>query len=321
MTDAAAGDAPCEALPWDSAHFGLRIGRMTTRRPGGDEMARALAWCREEAIDCLYLLADAGDPATVRRAEAAGFGLVDVRVTFERGLDGSSDLGAQAPAVVIRAAVVPDDLPALGDLAAAAHRGTRFFNDPAFPDGDCEGLYRAWIEGSALGRADAVLVAEAPAPEGSGSGAVPGGDGAAGGEPVSVDAVAADTAARQLAGYVTCHLAEHAGSTTGGGPSGRLGSANRRGAAARLGSIGLIGVGARHRGSGLGAALVAAALDWLAAHGAGRAEVVTQGANVAAQRLYQRAGFVTREVGLWYHLWPRRPRPAGAAPASGGVIP
>lgn len=275
------GGASCEALPWDSAHFGLRIGRMTARRPGADEMARALAWCREEAIDCLYLLADAGDPATVRRAEAAGFVLVDVRVTLERELDGSSELGAKAPPGVIRAAVVPGDLPALGDLAAAAHRGTRFFNDPHFPDADCERLYRAWIEGSARGRADAVLVVEAPAPDGSGS----------------------DT----VAGYVTCHLGEDRASA----PAGTAGEP--------VGSIGLIGVGSRHRGAGLGAALVAAGLDWLAAHGAGRAEVVTQGANVAAQRLYQRAGFVTREVALWYHLWPRRPRPAGSRDPEGAT--
>jgi ribosomal protein S18 acetylase RimI-like enzyme len=31
--------------------------------------------------------------------------------------------------------------------------------------------------------------------------------------------------------------------------------------------------------------------------------VVTQGRNVAAQRLYQRAGFVTASTQLWYHRW------------------
>ncbi len=250
--------APCEPLAWDSEHFGLRIARLTTGRPSADDLERARAWCAEQAIDCLYLLADAGDPAAVRRAEAAGFGLVDVRVTLERPLGAAEAAdGVRGAEVAIRPAAVPGDLPALGAIAAAAHRGTRFWNDPGFPDADCERLYRAWIENSARGWADAVLVAEAA--------------------PGTQDTGAA-------AGYVTC----------------RLDGAE--------GSIGLVGVDARRRGAGLGGALVAAALGWLAAHGAERAEVVTQGANVAAQRLYQRAGFVTREVGLWYHLWPRAGR-------------
>jgi hypothetical protein len=32
-------------------------------------------------------------------------------------------------------------------------------------------------------------------------------------------------------------------------------------------------------------------------------QVITQGRNYAAQRLYQRAGFVTRKTELWYHKW------------------
>jgi hypothetical protein len=31
--------------------------------------------------------------------------------------------------------------------------------------------------------------------------------------------------------------------------------------------------------------------------------VVTQGRNSKAQRLYERCGFLTRSVQLWYHRW------------------
>jgi dTDP-4-amino-4,6-dideoxy-D-galactose acyltransferase len=70
-----------------------------------------------------------------------------------------------------------------------------------------------------------------------------------------------------------------------------------------VGQIGLVAVEARARGRGLGAALVDAGLRWFADHSATRVEVVTQGRNIVAQRLYQRAGFLTEAVQLWYHRW------------------
>jgi len=69
------------------------------------------------------------------------------------------------------------------------------------------------------------------------------------------------------------------------------------------GQIGLVGVSEAARGKGLGSALVLAAVDWFRQQRAKEATVVTQGRNVTAQRLYQRCGFVTRSVQLWYHKW------------------
>jgi dTDP-4-amino-4,6-dideoxy-D-galactose acyltransferase len=96
------------------------------------------------------------------------------------------------------------------------------------------------------------------------------------------------------AGYITCHRDDRGG-----------------------GSIGLLGVAAAAQGQGLGRQLVAAARDWFADRGAAPVTVVTQGRNVAAQRLYQRAGFVTAEVGLWFHRW--RITAAGPRPAREGI--
>jgi len=69
------------------------------------------------------------------------------------------------------------------------------------------------------------------------------------------------------------------------------------------GQISLIALSAALRGQGLGQALVHAALVWFAEQGASRCTVVTQGRNIPAQRLYQRAGFRTSAVQLWYHRW------------------
>lgn len=83
----------------------------------------------------------------------------------------------------------------------------------------------------------------------------------------------------QPVGYITCHIKD------------------------QVGSIGLAGVGEAARGRGIGRVLVDAALCWFAQHGMVQVTVVTQGRNIAAQRLYQRAGFVTQSIGLWYHRW------------------
>ena len=72
---------------------------------------------------------------------------------------------------------------------------------------------------------------------------------------------------------------------------------------ASTGAIILLGVANGARGQGLGPALIEHALDWAARDDLQSLEVVTQGRNYAAQRAYQRAGFTTGKVELWYHLW------------------
>lgn len=80
-------------------------------------------------------------------------------------------------------------------------------------------------------------------------------------------------------GYVTAHLEEG------------------------VGRIGLVAMSASARGLGFGTRLMRQALDWFDAQGVDRVEVVTQGRNVGAQRLYQHHGLRTTRAQLWYHVW------------------
>jgi dTDP-4-amino-4,6-dideoxy-D-galactose acyltransferase len=82
-------------------------------------------------------------------------------------------------------------------------------------------------------------------------------------------------------GYITCHL---------DGPE-------------KPGRIGLFAVDATFTGRGVGRALVRAATSWFALQGLTRVSVVTQGRNVGALRLYERCGFCTAAVELFYHKW------------------
>ena len=100
------------------------------------------------------------------------------------------------------------------------------------------------------------------------------------------DAVLVDRVKDRAAAYVTCHLESDV--AQGG----------------RSGKIGLVAVAEWARSRSLGGRLIAASVAWFAKNGADRIRVVTQGRNVAAARLYERAGFATQRVDLWFHLWP-----------------
>jgi dTDP-4-amino-4,6-dideoxy-D-galactose acyltransferase len=246
----------CEFLEWDSAFFGVRIGRVEGDVLTQERVRQIDEWCNQNAIGCLYFLARSDHANTTRLAEEHGFRLVDIRVTLTGSPSisaGARDIPTSGNLVVRGARLV--DVPTLQSIARESHHDTRFYHDPGFAPHLCDALYETWIKRSCEGYADVVLVAE--------SNGLP-------------------------AGYVSCHLADEL----------------------CAGRIGLAGVSRQVQNKGVGQALVLHALDWFADQGAAEVSVVTQGRNVAAQRLYQRCGFLTREVQLWYHKWYTHPQQA-----------
>lgn len=145
---------PCEPLPWDSEFFACRVARVLGGRLDCGRLAAIEAWCRVNPIDCLYFLADPGDPATAVVAEEAGFRLVDLRVRLSRSLAGTDPRDADSRIRPAR----EDDVPELRRIAAVSHHDSRFYADPHFDRGRCDELYATWIEKSC--REDTVFVAE-----------------------------------------------------------------------------------------------------------------------------------------------------------------
>ena len=120
--------APCDFLDWDSKFFGFRIGRVRGNTLTESLMEQAEAWSSHSAIRCLYFLARADDALASQLAQAHGFQLVDVRVTFERRI-------TETPVPVadfIRPAR-SDDMPVLEFMARTGFAETRFFYDTGFP--------------------------------------------------------------------------------------------------------------------------------------------------------------------------------------------
>jgi ribosomal protein S18 acetylase RimI-like enzyme len=166
---------PCELLPWDTEFFHCRIARVCSDTLKQEQAVQIDEWSRNNRIRGLYFLSRADDPATIRTAEQHGFGLADIRVTFECMMMNSSDPDRpDPPAGASIRLVQPDDLPGLQAMARTVHRETRFFNDSHFPRQRVEELYSTWITLESQGRAQSVWVAA--------------------------------SAANQPLGYVSCHL-------------------------------------------------------------------------------------------------------------------
>jgi len=67
--------------------------------------------------------------------------------------------------------------------------------------------------------------------------------------------------------------------------------------------IGLFGISTKYQKRGFAQRLLLGVFSELQSHGFKKLEVVTQGRNYDAQRVYQREGFVTKIMELWYHKW------------------
>jgi GNAT superfamily N-acetyltransferase len=161
MTSRAGGTPPCEFLPWDTDFFGVRVGRVLGHRLDAAAAREALAWAARERIACLYFLADVDDPETVAVAEAHGFGLKDLRATYQRrlGPDWKERRPVAPDGARIREAL-PVDGPTLEQLACDLYRDSRFYFDPRFGAANASRLFRIWLRQCLAGQADAVLVLE-----------------------------------------------------------------------------------------------------------------------------------------------------------------
>lgn len=68
-------------------------------------------------------------------------------------------------------------------------------------------------------------------------------------------------------------------------------------------TIGLFAVDEKMSGKGLGNILLRKVFQNLVSQGVQNVSVVTQGRNYGAQRLYQRAGFQSEKIEIYYHCW------------------
>jgi dTDP-4-amino-4,6-dideoxy-D-galactose acyltransferase len=147
----------CKTLDWDSEFFRRRVARVVPTRLTAETLREILVYCSSQNIDCLYFLAEAGDPATVKLAEKSGFHFMDIRMTLERPFKDVLKLNGGGQRI---RSWQEEDISELKRIAKMSHRDSRFYYDPTFPSSMCDEFYETWIERSCHGYANHVLVAE-----------------------------------------------------------------------------------------------------------------------------------------------------------------
>lgn len=134
---------PVQFLEWDSKFFGVRIGRVLSRNLTDQEMARVETWASDHDVDCLYYLADGSRSESSRVAEANGFLLMDLRITFSISLQKNK---IEQPAAIGFREANPGDLAVLMKMAGEYHQISRFFADENFSREKSQKLYGLWLQ-------------------------------------------------------------------------------------------------------------------------------------------------------------------------------
>jgi ribosomal protein S18 acetylase RimI-like enzyme len=138
------GSLSFRLLDWDSNHFGIRIGRVLPTRVDEELLKEALVWANLQACDCMYLLVESNDAATIRLAGEFGWRMVDMRITL--GAELSTVAKSHAPMRTANSG----DLPYLKQLAMQSHKDSRFYTDGNFRATASDELFAIWIERSVL---------------------------------------------------------------------------------------------------------------------------------------------------------------------------
>jgi len=129
------------SLPWDSAFFGYRIGRLALTIDDTDALETTLAQARQEGYALLYVTAP--QPLGPRYEDQK----VDTKVTYAQAL---SMAGEADPA--IRPFGPEDDREVLYDLAYQSGAYSRYRLDPRFGEEAFRRFYRTWMDNSLTGK-------------------------------------------------------------------------------------------------------------------------------------------------------------------------
>lgn len=255
-----------EKLLWDTAHFGINIGRINEVVSIGryeealaakDAMLKFIEErCAEGEFFCVYCRVDINDLSSIHSLESAGFRMIDalatLRFDFRRNLTaeklpvGKDCLPKRSAGMTVRT-WKEEDLEELTKIASTCYEYDRFHSDPMFPKGKSDELHGKWIVNCCKGLAHEVVVA---------------------------------TLENKPVGFITCKID------------------------GSIGIIDMVGVSKDFQRRQIGTLLVDAALKWFKDRDTVKfVDVGTQSRNIPALRLYINAGFRPVSSKVTFHKW------------------
>lgn len=152
------GALAIEELPWDTEHFGVRVGELRVGRASADEV-RAVLEASAAQFELVYVRNANTNAMSQDVLETFNGEQTDTRAVFERSSLQLPKEGNPPPAGELRRAQPGSNSSALRSLARQVAEHSRFQNDTRFPPSWVSTLYETWLARSIeREHADEVLV-------------------------------------------------------------------------------------------------------------------------------------------------------------------
>lgn len=233
-------------MEWDTNFFGFNIAFISCRFLSESVLTQCKKFIVENKIKLIYYLCNCHDQKSVQLAEQFGFHFVDIRLSFEKKLDGN--LYKELDNNFTFGLADSSHLNSLKKISYSLYKDSRYYYDGNFPIDKIHEFYQNWLEKGVKGEFDNLCLCILH-----------------GNEPI---------------GFCTLKYENKC-----------------------VARIGLFGISENYQGKGIGIKLLNFVFNYLIDNNFQKITVVTQGRNYAAQRLYQKAGFLTKSTELWYHKW------------------
>ncbi len=156
------GIVVAEETPWDTEHFGQRMGKIIlavfdeeVKPPQRTEVMRRLS--KKIAAKMLSARVNLTDLQTIQALERMGAILTDVLLTYRLDLANHVPLANLSKTRI--GPVIEDEADELAQLGSSIFTVDRFHGDPNISPAKSSELYSKWVSNSVRGLADAVLVA------------------------------------------------------------------------------------------------------------------------------------------------------------------
>ncbi|WP_461208467.1 GNAT family N-acetyltransferase [Desulfocurvus sp. DL9XJH121] len=139
-------------LDWDSEFFGFNVAFVSCMHLTETIVRRIERFIRREDIRLVEYQCNCHDARSVRVAEDNGYRFTDIRLTYERSLNGHEPV--ELPAGVTFARAGEADIPRLREIARGLYEDSRYIFDRNFDPVRIDEFYQGWVAKGVRGQYD-----------------------------------------------------------------------------------------------------------------------------------------------------------------------